>query len=105
MDHIQRNMEILRASGTPETEEAFNTIFEVVDDARSSGNLLGLVDLIQCVLDQVGEVDPDIPIWILRLTATMRHAVYPEWTRLRDAVKEDLVRRGEETDKLLHGLL
>jgi len=72
-----------------------------IEVAKESGNFLSLQDELFAL--NIQTQSRLILVAILRYTyATRTH--YPRWDELRDAIKAELIRRGDPWERMLRGL-
>jgi len=96
---------LLRAHDPVVLDAAFEEIFRVVDDGRTSGNLARGEHLIAWAACShvVTQLHVEVLLACLRLTYEVREGI-PSWSELLEATERELTVRGEDVDALLHGL-
>lgn len=97
---------LLKAKTPGEVNDAFDQVFDIVHEARKTGNLEPIDRLFRWVQkpEALEHLDLGILLGCLRLTATMKEHV-ETWPDLLLAIERELTRRGENSEKLLWGLM
>ena len=98
--------ELLAAKTEREVNEAFDRIFDVVNQARKTGSVKKLEEMFRWVQkpETIQNLDVGLLLACLRLTCTMKHFL-ETWPDLLLAIERELTRRGEDSQRLLHGLM
>ena len=106
---IQQNADIrtflLSAKTDTEVNDGFDRIFDLVHETRRTGWLGDLEALLWWVQTKgvIQNLHTGLLLPCLRLTFTIKHHLKP-WPSLLEAVEEELIRRGEDAERLLWGL-
>lgn len=108
---------LLKARCEDSLDDEFESIFDLVHDARDSGDTKEVESLLEWMAepDIIKELSPVIFLSALRLTFTMRKHISEPWKHLVNEAWVELVKRetnklgpegaGERANTLLYGLI
>lgn len=97
---------LLKAKTEQEVDVAFDCIFDVVNQARTTGSTSHLEDMFRWVQkpEALEHLHADLLLACLRLTFTMKQYL-ETWPDLLIAIEKELTRRGEDSQQFLCGLM
>lgn len=99
-------VQLLAASSDDQVDEVFESIFDIVHDARDTGDAKQLIELLNWASqsDVSNILNHEILLSILRLTASMKCAFPEQWRSFYKSVRDELESRNINAAHLLCGL-